>query len=105
VVSDAAPAPRRHDSVTLTADRLPGDKFKVRSGTSSIDTVILADQVLELRIRGSQIHTAVSIAATNLLRPRTPNIWIISLFDMFGIARNAILVSNPSLDFHLMPSV
>jgi hypothetical protein len=45
-----------HDSVTLTADRLPGDKFKVRSGTSSIDTVILDDKVLELRMRGGQIH-------------------------------------------------
>jgi len=34
---------------------------------------------------------------------RTVLIWIISLFDMFGIARNAMLCLNPSLDFHLMP--
>ena len=31
--------------------RLPEGKFKVRSGTAVIDTTILADQVLELRIR------------------------------------------------------
>jgi hypothetical protein len=49
-----------HDSVTITASRLPGDKFKVQSGNSSIDTVILADQVLELRMRGGQIHVLPS---------------------------------------------
>jgi hypothetical protein len=27
-----------HDNVTLTAEYLPGDKFKVRSGTSQTDT-------------------------------------------------------------------
>ena len=31
-------------------ERLPGGKFSVRSGTSQIDMVILADQVLELRV-------------------------------------------------------
>jgi hypothetical protein len=51
-----------HDSVTLTADRRPGDKFKLRSGTSSIDTVVLADQVLELRMRGGHIHVLKSKA-------------------------------------------
>jgi len=40
------------ESLTLTASRLPEGKFSVRSGTSQIDTVILADQVLELRMRG-----------------------------------------------------
>ncbi len=34
------------DSVTLTCSREPDGKFKVRSGTSSVDTVILVDQVL-----------------------------------------------------------
>jgi class 3 adenylate cyclase len=34
------------DSFTITATRLPGDKFSIRSGTSQIDSVILADQVL-----------------------------------------------------------
>jgi len=36
--------------------RLPEGKFSVRSGTSQVDTLILADQVLELRMRGGQIH-------------------------------------------------
>ena len=44
------------DSLTITATRLPEGKFSVRSGTSQIDTVILADQVLELRMRGELIH-------------------------------------------------
>ncbi len=35
------------ESFTITATRLPGSKFSVRSGTSQIETVILADQVLE----------------------------------------------------------
>ena len=30
------------DRVTIKADRLPGGKFKVRSGTSTVETVILA---------------------------------------------------------------
>ena len=34
------------ESFTLTANRPPGGKFSVRSGTSQIETVILADQVL-----------------------------------------------------------
>ena len=36
--------------------RLPENKFSVRSSTSQIDTVILADQVLEIRMRNGQIH-------------------------------------------------
>jgi hypothetical protein len=36
------------ESFTLTVSRLPEGKFSVRSGTSQIETVILADQVLEL---------------------------------------------------------
>ncbi len=44
------------DSCTLAVDRLPDGKFKVRSGTAVIDTTILADQVLELRIRQGQVH-------------------------------------------------
>ena len=35
------------DGCTLTVDRAPEGKFKVRSGTSFIDTTILSDQVLE----------------------------------------------------------
>jgi len=35
------------DGCTLTVDRAPEGKFKVRSGTAVIDTTILADQVLE----------------------------------------------------------
>jgi hypothetical protein len=34
------------ESFTPTVSRLPGGKFSVRSGTSQIDTVILANQVL-----------------------------------------------------------
>ena len=44
------------ESFALTVSRLPGGKFSVRSGTSQIETVILADQVLELRTRGELIH-------------------------------------------------
>jgi hypothetical protein len=44
------------DSLTITASRLPEGKFSVRSGTSQIDTVILAGQVLELRMRNGQVH-------------------------------------------------
>jgi len=44
------------ESSTIMATRLPGDKFSVRSGTSTIETVILADQVLELRMRGELIN-------------------------------------------------
>jgi len=44
------------DSLTITATRLPEGKFSVRLGTSQIDTVILADWVLELRMRGQLIH-------------------------------------------------
>ena len=34
------------DNLTITAPRLPEGKFSVQSGTSQMDTVILADQVL-----------------------------------------------------------
>ena len=44
------------DGCTLTVDRAPEGKFKVRSGTAVIDTMILADQVLELRIRQGQVQ-------------------------------------------------
>jgi hypothetical protein len=44
------------DGCTLTIDRAPEGKFKVRSGTAVIDTTILADQVLELRIPQGQVH-------------------------------------------------
>ncbi len=44
------------DSVTLTCTREPDGKFKVRSGTSSVETVILADQVLEVRFRQGSLH-------------------------------------------------
>ena len=40
----------------LVIGRPPGGKFSVRSGTSQIETVIFAHQVLELRIRGELIH-------------------------------------------------
>ena len=42
--------------VSNAVARLPGGKFSVRSGTSQIETVILADQVHELRIRQGQVH-------------------------------------------------
>jgi hypothetical protein len=38
-------------SLTITATRLPEGKFSVRSGTSQIETVILADQVLAAAFR------------------------------------------------------
>ena len=53
------------ESFTLTATRLPGGKFSVRSGTSQIETVILADQVLELRMRGQLIHALRKRKATD----------------------------------------
>jgi hypothetical protein len=39
------------DSMTITVTRLPEGKFSVRSGTSQIETVILADQVLAAAFR------------------------------------------------------
>ena len=53
------------DSLTSTVTRLPEGKFSVRSGTSQIDTVILADQVLELRIRGQLFHALRKPKATD----------------------------------------
>ncbi len=53
------------DNLTITATRLPGGKFSVRSGTSQIETVILADQVLKLRMRGQQIHALRKSKATD----------------------------------------
>ena len=44
------------DGCTLTVDRVPEGKFKVRSGTAVVDTTILSDQVLELRISHGQVH-------------------------------------------------
>ena len=44
------------ESLTPTVSRLPKGKFSVRSGTSQIDTVILADQVIELHVRGQLFH-------------------------------------------------
>ena len=53
------------ESFTITASRLPEGKFSVRSGTSQIETVILADQVLELRMRGQLIHCLRKSKATD----------------------------------------
>ena len=53
------------ESFTLTATRLPGGKFSVRSGTSQAETVILADQVLELRMRADLIHALRKRKATD----------------------------------------
>ena len=53
------------DGCTLTADRAPEGKFKVRSGTAVIDTTILVDQVLELRMRGELIHALRKPKATD----------------------------------------
>ncbi len=44
------------DGCTSAVDRAPKGKFKVRSGTAVIDSTILADQVLELRMRQGQVH-------------------------------------------------
>ena len=44
-----------HDDLLFSL-RAPEGKFKVRSGTAVIDTTILSDQVLELRIRQGQVH-------------------------------------------------
>ena len=53
------------ESFTIMASRLPGGKFSVRSGTSQIETVILADRVLELRMRGELIHCLRKRKATD----------------------------------------
>ena len=55
--------------------------------------------------RSTHVRCIAFDAATNLSRPKTLNTWIISLFGIVGIARNAVLVSNPSLDFRLPPRV
>jgi hypothetical protein len=46
------PRARQQDS----NDRAPEGKFKVRNGTGVIETTILPDQVLELRMRDGQVH-------------------------------------------------
>ena len=53
------------ESFTLTVSRLPGGQFSVRSGTSQIETVILADQLLELRMRCELIHALRNRKATD----------------------------------------
>ena len=53
------------ESLTPTVSRLPKGKLSVRSGTSQIDTVILADQVLELRVRGQTDPRAKKRKATD----------------------------------------
>ena len=54
------------ESSTLTVSRLPGGQFSVRSGTSQIETVILADQLLlELRMRCELIHALRNRKATD----------------------------------------
>ena len=55
------------DNMTLTVGRLPDGKFSIKSGTSQIDTVILANQVAELRIRGGQIHVLRKIRLDDAL--------------------------------------
>jgi hypothetical protein len=45
--SEASEPPLICDGCTLAVDRAPEGKFKVRSGTTVIDTTTLADQVLE----------------------------------------------------------
>ena len=40
----------------LAKRRAPEGEFKVRSGTAVIDTTILSDQALKLRIRQGQVH-------------------------------------------------
>ncbi len=44
------------DGVKLTIDRAPEGKFIVRSGTSTVNTTIEADEVLEVRYRGGVLH-------------------------------------------------
>ncbi len=44
------------EGCTLAVDRADGGKMKVRSGTAVIDSTILSDQVLELRMRQGQVH-------------------------------------------------
>ena len=56
---------REQHSLTITATRLPEGKSSVRSCTSQIDTVILADQVLELRVRGQQMYALRKRKATD----------------------------------------
>ena len=48
--------PLECDGVTLTCDRAPEGKIKVRSGTSSVDCTILSNEVLEVRFRQGRAH-------------------------------------------------
>ena len=58
------------ESHTITADRLPGGKFKVRSDTSSIETVIFADRVLAAAFRPEAGPTS-SLTRIELPGPRS----------------------------------
>jgi hypothetical protein len=53
------------ESFKIMASRLRGGKFSLRSGTSNIETVILADQMLELRMRGELLHCLRERKATD----------------------------------------
>ncbi len=67
------------DGVTLTIDRVPEGKFKVRSGTSSIETTIKADEVLEVRYRSGSFTCCAGRDWTiqRTCRPiRTPTTWV-----------------------------
>ena len=66
--ADAAETLLICDGCTLTVDRVPEGKFKVRSVTGVIDTVILADHALELPIRQGQVQFC---AGGRCLTPRT----------------------------------
>jgi hypothetical protein len=53
------------ENFKLTLSYLLEGKFSVRSGTSNIETVTLADGVLELRMRSDQIHALRKRKATD----------------------------------------
>ena len=40
----------------IDCDRVPEGKIKVRSSTSSVDTTIRANEVLEVRFRRGRVH-------------------------------------------------
>jgi len=61
------------ESFALTVSRLPGGKFSVRSGTSQIETVILADRVLAAAFRPTSSLTPIELPSPRLrrLKPTT----------------------------------
>ena len=95
------------ESMTLTVLRLPEGKFSVKSGTSQIDTVILADQVPSWPIRCSSSASAVSRSTYcgSVRRPTPIAASRISPSRRRPMKSDEVTVSHPESDSVTPPKV